>query len=130
MSIREQLSDYVRFKWFGLKTPTADSKLAGAAEDLCREIYNPGAEDIVFDNIHPMRARMWFHGKTPNYWMRLVCRPGEWIFLPHGMYTGTVKSGRPITVVVNFGDNMFIGNKHPSRPEASKLRSFVPGIKA
>lgn len=130
MSIRQQLADYARYKLFGLKTPISDGKLAGAAEDLCREIYNPGDEDIVFDNIHPLRARMFFHGKTPNYWMRLVCRPGEWIFLPHGMYTGTVKSGRPIKVIMNFGDAMFIGNKLPSRPDQAKLQSFVPGVRS
>lgn len=91
--------------------------------DVCCEIYNPGREEITFRSFHPERDLHWFSGRPPTHWAEIHCRPGEWCFLPHQYYTGTVPSGSAeIQVVKNFGDRMFIGEKHPSPPEVRKVQ--------
>lgn len=102
----------------------------GAMENCCVEIYNKMDEDITFISNHPNWQNHYFvHPTTgiqhgPLYWKQAVCKPGEWVFLPHGLYNGFTKSGRPLTVVMNFGNEKFKGNKLPSRPEAKKVRVF------
>ena len=94
--------------------------------EICCEIYNPGPEDITFTNYHRARDRQHYLGKPPEYWMRFICKVGEWVFLPHQYYIGTVPSGsKEIRVVKNFGDMIGVGNKLPSRPESKKTRFCV-----
>ncbi len=89
--------------------------------DVCCEIYNPGAEEITFRSVHPDRDLHWFHGKPPKHWALLRCKPQDWVFLPHQHYIATVPSGsQEVTVVKNFGDAMFKGNKLPSAPEVRR----------
>jgi hypothetical protein len=126
MSIRQQKEDYDRFKLLMLTTPVSDNKLPGAVEDMAREVYNNSQCVIRFTSTHPEKHRMYFHGKPPLYWNVLECHPGEWVFLPHGMwdFTCTCKGTHDFTT--NIGDAMFKGNTLPSRPEEMKIRSF-PG---
>lgn len=122
MSIRQVLSKYSQFNNVNIR----DAKLPPGLENMCCEIYNPGNETISYINIHPQRGQMFFFGLPPAFWNRLECKPGEWVFLPHGMYRQEVPSGhQAYRIVINFGDMMFKGNKLPSRPEAAKVRSFV-----
>lgn len=94
--------------------------------DICFEVYNPGKEEITFTSYHVLREEHFFFNRPPRHWMQLKCKPGEWLFLPHGYYIGTVPSGsKEITVTKNFGDQMFVGNKYPSAPEVR--RKFVKG---
>lgn len=95
--------------------------------DICCEIFNPGKEPITFKSYHVNRDNHCFidprtgiqHG--PKHWLLAVCKPGEWVFLPHQYYKGEVPSGsKEITVIKNFGDEMFRGNKFPSPPENRK----------
>lgn len=131
MSIRQQKEDYDRFKMLGITTPHAEHKLPGAVEDVCREIYNKGTETITFTSYHPLKHKMHFFGKPPIYWYKFQCPPGEWVFLPHGAYLFEVPSGsKEYPCVVNYGGAMFKGNTLPSRPEASQVRSFVPGVRS
>ena len=75
---------------------------------ICREIYNLMKEEITFTNMI-----------FPNGPEKIVCKVDGHCFLPHAYYVATVKSGNPeIRVLENFGDQMFKGNKKPSRPEA------------
>lgn len=92
--------------------------------DLCCEIYNPGKEPITFTSYHPKKLQHYFadprtgiqHG--PNHWAVAVCKPNEWVFLPHQHYTGSVPSGsQEIRVIKNFGTRMFKGETKPSAPE-------------
>lgn len=104
--------------------PTAKKALPGALENTCCEFYNQTGEDVTFTSCHPQKRNMHFNGKSPKFWSVIVCKPGEWVFLPHGLYIPTTQSGRPAKGVLNFGDAMFKGNKLPSRPEAKKIRVF------
>lgn len=110
-------------------------KLEPGIENLCCEIWNDDrnnspAEDITFTSSHPRWREMRFFGKSPLDWYQFKCKPGEWIFLPHGRYIWTVPSGNlAYRVTINVGDAMFKGNTLPSRPEAVKVRSFVPRVK-
>lgn len=95
--------------------------------DICCEIYNPGSEEIVFENYsHEHALKTFRHPLTgelipPGAHNRIVCKVGEWVFLPHQHYNGTVPSGsEQITVIKNFGDAMFTGNRYPSAPEKWK----------
>lgn len=95
------------------------TKPAVDPNDVCCEIYNPGGEEITFTNDHPRIAlwRMWYFGKPPHHWGVIKCKPGEWVFLPHQYYVGTVPSGnQEIKVIKNYGAEKFKGNKLPSAP--------------
>lgn len=116
MSIRDFIDPF-RFAQRFIFNHRDDGKLPPAVENQCCEAYNDGSEDIVFKSIHPEKHRMHFFGKPPTFWEQFECKPGEWVFLPHLMYTGETKSGSPCKVVWNFGNAKFKGNKLPSRPE-------------
>lgn len=102
----------------------AKKALPGALENTCCEFYNQTGETVTFTSFHPEKRKMHFHGKPPQFWNVIICKPDEWVFLPHGCYLATTESGRPAKGVLNFGDAMFKGNKLPSRPEAKKIRVF------
>lgn len=137
MSHRFKADKYAQFKNAGLKK-IFDKNLPPAVENMCCEIYNPGTESnwnkVAFEihcrNIHPDRMRHNFFGLPPKHWEYLICKPGEWIFLPHGMYERRLwKDGRECQVdeynaIVNVGDSMFSGEKAPSRPDEKKVRVF------
>lgn len=123
----------------GLHLARAGKRLPGTINDLCMEVYNPGTDaifkkpnpiafDIRFVTCHPDWKRMHFLGQPPTFWAEFVCKPNEWIFLPHSSYIKTFwKDGKEhhvdaYQVVVNFGDAMFKGEKLPSRPEAYKFQ--------
>lgn len=125
MSFRDVLSRYsnLKGKMRGANLPTA---LPAALENMCMEVYNKGHEEISFSSTHPDRARMNFFGMGAEFWKALSCKPGEWVFLPHGQYNASVQSGsQEILVVVNVGDAMFKGNTLPSRPEVKKMQFFT-----
>lgn len=121
-SIRDVLSKYSQFNNLSI----ADTALPPGLENLCSEVYNSGREVMTFTSTHPDRHRMFFFSLPPDFWNRLECKPGEWVFLPHSQYIMTVPSGnQAYQSIQNFGDAMFKGNTLPSRPEAAKIRSFV-----
>lgn len=103
----EVLSDTM-IKTTSGKTLTSDTR------EMPAEVYNKGYEEVIFTSNHPSIMRRIFKNK-------IVCKPNDWAFLPHGFYIASTKSGRPCNVVLNFGDQMFKGNKLPSRPEAKKI---------
>ncbi len=125
-SIREIMARYSGQSYLRDHWRKEVGKLPPSPWNVCIELYNWNDEELVLDSIHPEWAKMAFAGKTPEYWKRLVCGPGEWVFLPHRLYVATHASGRPIKVSGNEGDNMGKGLKYPSRPEEAKLRGFVP----
>lgn len=103
------------------RKPARLGRAALDPNDICCEIYNPGSEEITFVNIHTDRHIQHFHGKGPKHWAVIRCKPNEWVYLPHQKYSGSVPSGsEEIRVIKNFGDEMFKGNKHPSRPEVQR----------
>lgn len=105
----------------------AGTALAGTLENLCCEAYNRMDEDVTFTSTHPQREQMRFFGFGPEHWNVIVCKPGEWVFLPHGQYIQSTRSGRPVQLVLNLGDQMGKGNKLPSRPDRPKIQSFMGG---
>lgn len=76
---------------------------------VCFEAYNPMDEEIYFTEmidenfpLHPLQ--------------KILIKPKEWGFLPHGYFVASTKSGRPVTITKNYGSTKFTGNKYPSRP--------------
>lgn len=87
------------------RNATFDPKL------VCCEIYNVMKEDITFENMTKKGSPI------------IICKKDDFCFLPHQYFKATVASGNPeIRVVMNFGDNMFKGNKKPSNPEISSVK--------
>ena len=89
----------------------------GAAEpnDVHCEIYNPMKEPIFFERMEYHARRRLEMGLEPGP-QKVGCKPDDFCYLPHQWYVVSTKSGAPITLVKNFGDEMFKGNKRPSAP--------------
>lgn len=75
---------------------------------ICCEVYNRGKEPIMFIN------------QENNLDIKIL-QPDEFLFLPHKYFIAFTPSGEPCNVVLNHGDQMFKGNKLPSRPEVKKI---------
>jgi hypothetical protein len=69
---------------------------------LSVEIYNTMKEEITFIEMNTPHPRI------------IKVKPDDFCYLPHQYFIGSVKSGAPISVVKNYGDNKFIGNKKVS----------------
>lgn len=100
------------------------TKLPPGPENICFVFYNESGEEVTFESFHPLKHLMTFAGLTPEQWSKVVCPDDDFVFLPHQMYIGSTKSGRPIKGLRKFGDAMFDGSKLPSRPETKKIRVF------
>lgn len=137
MSIRDIFSKYKNLA--SLNAENRNTQLPGGYENLCCELYNPGTElnqnkigyTLKLDSIHPQKHLMNFFGKGPEFWNMIKCEPGEWVFLPHGLYMPTYwRNGQEdkgvlhYNMIMNFGDGMFKGNKLPSRPDVKEVRSY------
>lgn len=83
-----------------------------------REIYNPNKFAIEFN----LNAKMIGYIAASNIPLgpsRLICKPDDWLYLNHGYYIAKgvgIPDGEIISVVTNYGDSMFIGNKKVSLP--------------
>lgn len=89
--------------------------------EKCWEAYNPSKHTVWFENTHYWPAS---RNSTPAL---IKLEPGKFAFLPHSYYTvwvGFVGNKNPddrVTLIQNFGDMMFKGNRLPSRPDEQKL---------
>lgn len=83
---------------------------------VCREIYNDNDFDIIFTRQTQFDRYILDAGIKLGA-MIMVCKAKDWLFIPHAYFTTKASNGADIyNVVVNFGDNMFKGNKLPSLP--------------
>lgn len=81
-----------------------------------REIYNPNNFDIEFKRNVTMDTYI-KNATIPLGPLRITCKADDFLYLPHAYYFAEgigVPQGTPIDVVVNFGDNIGIGNKKAS----------------
>ena len=136
MNIRDVMRRYANTKRLHF---AKEVQLPPGIENMCCEVYNPGTEknwnarafSMLFESFHETRMAHHFFGMEPAYWLRFVCHPGEWVFLPHGQYSVTYWNGtkqehpEQYRSITNVGDAMFKGNKLPSRPDEKKIRQFT-----
>lgn len=85
---------------------------------VCREIYNPNAYSIIFSR-NKVQDRLIIASKIPLGAETIICKPYDWVFLPHGYYLAKASNGADlINCITNFGDAIGKGNKLPSLPIA------------
>lgn len=88
---------------------------------LHREIYNPNsfAVDFVRSKDMDQYVRSSLIPLGPEF---ARCEPGGWLYLPHAYYVASgvgLPLGTPVSIIQNFGDEMFKGNKKVSLPALS-----------
>lgn len=86
---------------------------------VCMELYNPNKFDVIVEIDRTKLAYIRQNGitDTPH---KAILKADSFLFLPHRFYllTGVgIPKGEQISLIVNQGDTMFIGNKYQSRPE-------------
>lgn len=86
---------------------------------LRREIYNPNKFDIIFRRNKNMDK--YIHAATIPLGPEVaICKADDFLYLTHAYYFAEgigVPQGTPCDVLVNFGDNIGIGNKLASAIE-------------
>ena len=84
------------------------------------EIYNPNKFNVVMQNCHPNPDERIL---TPV----IFIGSDDFAFIPHRYYTpwiekiGNSKTEK-FTMIENYGNDMFVGNKKPSAPTFSKIQ--------
>lgn len=83
---------------------------------LRREIYNPNNFDIIFRRNISMDQYI-KDATIPLGPLSATCKADDFLYIPHAYYIAEaigLPKGTPCDVLVNFGDNIGIGNKKAS----------------
>lgn len=95
------------------------AKMKSVHDDMLlrREVYNFNNFDVTFTR---NKKQDWYviAAKIPLGPPVVVCKAGDWLILPHAFYFSQAANGAPVfDMLVNYGDQIGIGNKLASRPE-------------
>lgn len=96
------------------------SKVRGVYDELLihREIFNPNNFDLIVTRNQTMTQYI-LDAKIPLGPAVAVCKAESWLYIPHGYYFVKAANGADAgSFITNFGDNIGIGNRHPSLPVA------------
>lgn len=82
-----------------------------------REFYNPNNFSILFE-LMPDKIRYVKGSGIPTGPKSAILKPDDFLVLPHAYFILRAMNGAPFfDLIQNYGDQIGIGNKKPSRPE-------------